>query len=294
VTTMKHAYVDAKQLSTNFHETFLLDMNAISSILKVSAEGISATKEIISEITGIPTGKITGKVEPMIRYAYAMGLLKITVVKQKWSLEQTALGKIIYREDPSFAEPVTLWIMHLMLCRRVNREGEGKGVIDAWFSLFALSDIRLGKKFSSDNYVTFLGEKLGASTSINKLASIVIRTYITPSLCLGGLKILYENDGLIHRKSAPQYSEYYPAYTAALFLALDDLGIHEQQIMLNEFLDKTGFLKILGWSDLQTLGWINWMVDTHVIQLDRQTGQTIALKLKTTKHVLAELYSESA
>jgi hypothetical protein len=64
--------------------------------------------------------------------------------------------------------------------------------------------------------------------------------------------------------------------------------------MLNEFLDKTGFLKILGWSDLQTLGWINWMVDTHVIQLDRQTGQPIALKLKTTEHVLAELYSESA
>jgi hypothetical protein len=294
VTITKHSHFDAKQLSTNFHETFLLDMNAISSILKVSAEGISATKEIISEITGIPTGKITGKVEPMIRYAYAMGLLKITVVKKKWSLEQTALGKIIYREDPSFVEPVTMWIMHLMLCRRLSREGEGKGVIDAWFLLFALSDIRLGKKFSLDDYITYLGEKLGASASINKLASIVIRTYTKPSLCFGELKILDENEGLIHRKSAPQYSEYYPAYTAALFLELDELRISEQQIVLDDFFDKTGFLKVLGWSNGQTLDWINWMVDNNVIQLDGQTGQSIALKLKTTEHVLAELYSESA
>ncbi len=91
------------------------------------------------------------------------------------------------------------------------------------FVLFALSDIRLGKKFSLDDYITYLGEKLGASASINKLASIVIRTYTKPSLCFGELKLLDENEVLIHRKSAPQYSEYHPAYTSLLVLELDGL-----------------------------------------------------------------------
>ena len=52
--------------SINFHKTFATQDSYISKILGLAEQGYSGTKEEISEITGIPTGKTSGKVVPHI------------------------------------------------------------------------------------------------------------------------------------------------------------------------------------------------------------------------------------
>lgn len=61
------------QLSNlNFHQTFPPTTDGISRLLSVADRGGAYTKEEISQMTGIPTGKSSGKVEPYIRYAVYM------------------------------------------------------------------------------------------------------------------------------------------------------------------------------------------------------------------------------
>ena len=74
------------------------------------------TKEEISEVTGIPTGKSSGKVEPHIMYAIYMGLISnISETKNKYRLVCTPLGKVIKTEDIGFHEEISQLICHVRL-----------------------------------------------------------------------------------------------------------------------------------------------------------------------------------
>lgn len=62
--------MDKKQsVNLNFHATFCPDFEYIAKIIQIADQYDGLTKEEISEITGIPTGVSTGKVEPHIYYA---------------------------------------------------------------------------------------------------------------------------------------------------------------------------------------------------------------------------------
>ena len=58
-----------KRYSVNFHATFLPDLVNISRLLEIADNYDYLSKEEIFELTGIPTGESTGKVEPHIKYA---------------------------------------------------------------------------------------------------------------------------------------------------------------------------------------------------------------------------------
>ena len=55
--------------SVNFHKTFSPQDSYITKILDLAKDNYTGTKEEISEETGIPTGKTSGKVVPHILYA---------------------------------------------------------------------------------------------------------------------------------------------------------------------------------------------------------------------------------
>ena len=52
-----------------FHETFQPESSYLAKILDLASQNYVGTKFEISDITGIPTGKQKGKVEPHIKYA---------------------------------------------------------------------------------------------------------------------------------------------------------------------------------------------------------------------------------
>lgn len=72
---MPNILLDLQPLPLSFPQSFLPDRDLLARLLRFTAQGGSGSKDISAE-TGIPTGASTGKVEPMIRYAGGMGLIK--------------------------------------------------------------------------------------------------------------------------------------------------------------------------------------------------------------------------
>ena len=104
-----------KLSNLNFHQTFPPDGNMISRLLTSDIFNIALSKEEISQHTGIPTGKSSGKVEPHIKYAEYMGLLWDSFSEGKHTLSLTPLGKCILEEDPSLSEKVAVLTCYLQM-----------------------------------------------------------------------------------------------------------------------------------------------------------------------------------
>lgn len=100
----------------NFHQTFPPTLEYLSRLIEITDMTDELSKAEISEITGIPTGKSSGKVEPHIDYAIYMGLLEnISNKRGKYKLIRTKLGSIIMREDLGLREEVTQLLCHVRL-----------------------------------------------------------------------------------------------------------------------------------------------------------------------------------
>lgn len=101
-----------KKVNLNFHQTFPPDAAHISALLSLAESQEAYTKEDISDITGIPTGKSSGKVEPAIKYAEYMGLVEDEYKDKRHLLRLTPLGKEILYQDEMLQEKATLYLCH--------------------------------------------------------------------------------------------------------------------------------------------------------------------------------------
>jgi hypothetical protein len=100
----------------NFHLTFPPTLEYISRLLELPDMCNELSKEEISELTGIPTGKSSGKVEPHINYGIYMGLIdNISTQKNKYMLKRTKLGHVIQKEDLGLHEEITQLLCHIHL-----------------------------------------------------------------------------------------------------------------------------------------------------------------------------------
>lgn len=82
--------VEHKLSLLNFPQTFLLERRLLAKLLAFAAENERGEKTVIGGQTAIPTGKDTGKVEPMIYYCQGMGLVTVRE-SGEWQLGLTAL-----------------------------------------------------------------------------------------------------------------------------------------------------------------------------------------------------------
>ena len=282
-------------LRLNFPQDFLPERVLLSRLLRFAAQGGSGDKMQISDATGIPTGKSTGKVEPMIHYARGMGLVRAESERGRWLLRTTALGNLVLREDPFLGEATTQWACHLLLCRRSRQQEPPRGVADAWFTLFAEGAGRLGSRFDRDAFEDALRERHGEASYLRALAGLVPRAYLEPG-CLGELDALRRtgSDGkeLYERIPAPTSRTLFPAFTLALFHAWDALFPAQQQVPLHGLLAGARLLAVLHWPRGDAEPWISWMHERRLIGLDQLTGDTVALRLVPTQAVAQGLYDE--
>ncbi|GLP97002.1 hypothetical protein [Paraferrimonas sedimenticola] len=287
-----------KQLPTSFAKDFKPERRLISNLLKYALSENSGDKHEISEKTGIPTGVSSGKVEPTIHYASGMGLVYSSKHLDKWELRLTPLGKTVLEEDPYLTESVTLWLMHLMLCRpyKSSKANEpSQGIADQWFALFALGKLRLGNCFSSGEYAEFLSERLGSGSDRVSMANLILRSYEEES-CLGLVKALEKSTDITQSHytlaAAPDNEELYPALAAYFILLWDEFFDSTEQLHLEELIKTTYLFSTLNWTKEQSSRWLDWLADHGVVQLDRQTGDTLVLRTTSTSKVLKNIYSE--
>ena len=292
---MSDVHLNTKPLPLSFPQSFLPDRDLLARLLRFAAQNGNGSKEAISAETGIPTGKSTGKVEPMIHYAQGMGLVAATKIDGVWQLGHTLLGQAVYGHDAALSEPMSLWLLHLLLCRRCGLTAPATGIADPWFALFAEGSFRLGKRFTQADYFTFLQDRHGAKACLKGLSSLVLRSY-SESRAFGGITVLREEtqDGerIFVRQTAPFQVAYFPAYAVYLYLLWDELFADRVQLDFDEFAEQTRFLALMGWEDTQAAAWLDWMASHGLVQLDRHTGTPVLLRLRGTEQVVASLYDE--
>ena len=284
-----------QSLPLNFPHDFLPERSLLARLLPFASMSGSGDKVQIGAETGIPTGESSGKVEPMIHYACGMGLVRVDKVAKCWQLELTTLGRLVVAEDPYLSESVTLWLLHLMLCRRNFLEDPAVGLADAWFALFAEGTLRLGNRFDQKAYLDYLIERHGKKGYLKGLSGLVLRSYLE-STCFGPITVLSEEvlDGqtLYLRHAAPAERSHFPAYSAYLFLVWDTLYDGHNQLAIDDIFTQSRCLAVMGWDRAMVTPWLDWMADHGLLQLDRQTGSTLALRLRDTETVIAGIFDE--
>jgi hypothetical protein len=183
-----------------------------------------------------------------------------------------------------------------MLCRRNALENPVFGFADGWFSLFAEGTLRLGNRFDQNAYYDYLVERHGMKGYLKGLSGIVLRSYFEPT-CFGSINVLSssELDGKTQylRCGAPAERSHFPAYSAYLFLIWDDLYPGLNQLAIDDFFTQSRCLSIMGWDRAMGSRWLDWMTDRGLLQLDRQTGGTLALRLMNTEAVVGMIFDEA-
>lgn len=286
--------IDAQPLPLHFSQDFLPERSLLARLLPVACAHGGGTKVQIGAATGIPTGESSGKVEPIILYARAMGLIRAAKTAGTWSLAPTALGQLVMAEDPCLSEAVTQWLLHLIMCRRCSLQEPSAGIADPWYALFAEGGMRLSARFGADAFHGYLTERYGSKGYLKSLSRLVLRCYEEQS-CFGDLGVItgIDEGGRAEyvRKCAPFERSYFPAYASYLYITWDMLFPADKQIDIAFLFAQSRWLNVMGWTRDDAASLLNWMADERLLELDRQTGSTLALRLTEVENVVAKAYT---
>lgn len=269
-------------LPPSFHQSFLPERRHLSSLLRLAATGFEGAIEPISVVTGIPTGKSSGKIVPHLKYASAMGLIKSASATQgTYRLGLTSLGKEVAKEDALLHEDLTQLILHLMLARPV-------GGAAVWHVFFGMSRLSLGQESSIEAATSFLCSTLGKSSSIPGPLFAAYRE--ESSLARSGM--LAVEQSRFKRGCIPANPDYYWGLASCWLSYWEHVAPDEQQLALSKLEAMTGFLEITGWTRSQYDGFLSWAVDHRIAKVDRQTGEPLILRTTSSPDLAARIYSE--
>ena len=270
-----------KGLAPSFHQSFLPERRHLASLLDAASHGLTGAVEAISEHTGIPTGKSSGKVVPHLKYAQAMGLINVTVAAAGvYELKQTCLGKAVLAEDPLLNETLTQLVLHLMLSR--------PGGASVWHSLFGRSRVALGRHFSPEEATKFLNRKFGNSTSI---PGPLVSTY-RENASLARTAMLSVEKNLLTRGSLPPVSENFLGYAYCWLHSWEQEAPNDQQLPSSQLEVFTAFEELAGWDRQQLDEFLSWMVDHRILKIDRQTGVPLLMKTVKSAEIALQIYSD--
>lgn len=286
-------------LGYNFPETFKLEISLLVKLLNEisKTEELIGSTQDISDLTGIPTGTKSGKVEPTIAYGYSCGLIDAQKLEGQWKLKLSRLGNIILQEDKILNEDITLFMMHLMMTRVESMESQ-EGINSAWYDVFIASKYALSDKFKIDQLEQFIVTKRGKKSYLRSLLNLIIASYDQSNFDAPFNKIevldvnKFENQYGAIRLSASLEYKFFPVYSAFLFLEWDRLFTAQSQISFEEFLTITRWNLVMNWSNKHFYRLLEWMVEKGFIQVDRLTGSALLLRLTNTETVLQDFFSE--
>lgn len=271
----------------DFHQTFKPERTCLTSIFQALPECSGKTPREISIITGVPTGKSSGKVVPTIKYLEMMGL--ISEQKKERKLDYTSLGRKVLYEDLVFMEDLTLMLLHCFLLRPVNGAALWNciffRILPGHHGLISMNDLELELRIIFGKYplmAPFKGSYTGLFENLNLL------------------KI--ENDG--YRMSTHLYRpEFIYLYALVLYeywnewllsfpekkrteLTVSDVEISSSHI------EEIGFRRPFGWSETDEFRVLEEMDSKGLVSLNRQMTPFSLRKIITREELIEMLYSE--
>lgn len=258
-------------------------------MLTALAECSGKTVQEISKITGIPTGKSSGKVVPSIYYLDYMGLIADSLSDSKYSLSYTDLGRVVIEEDPGLMEDLTLLLMHCMLTRRIHGAELWSYIFNSIMpryhgkirkDLFEKeTELKYKKKVNlSPFYGSYAGlfSSLGVFKSDDKDYCIDKHSYNNEFVYLYGL-VLFE-------------------YWHEWIESLDEKEKDNKKVSYTEItsdqLEETGFRFPFGWSEQDEYHVLEELHDRGIISLNRQMFPFVVRKTMPAEDIIQNLYSE--
>lgn len=265
-------------IDLNFHNTFPPTLNYISRLLYLASEGDFFTRDEISKITGIPTGKISGKVEPHIFYAYYMGLTEKNLSKKngKHKIELSPLGRVINHEDPGLVENITQLILHVYLT------SPSHGAI-LWSSI--IREI-LPKYKNGISTLILMDELSKRFTSKIKLGPF----YSSYKDTFRDINLLTVEKDSIRRVPHKIKSEFIYVYALALFIEWE-IKFKDSIEITSTNLEQLKFGATFGWDLEQEYFILEKLNEIDLLSLNRQLTPYTIIKHSDSSDVIKLLYS---
>lgn len=268
-----------ENVSLNFHETFKPENQYISVILEMIDEIQGKTSPEISYITGIPTGKSSGKVKPHLYYAKMMGLIDFKKLDAKSPILLTNLGRVVTQEDLGMYEDLTILLCHCMMLRRKGAR--------LWSFIFREIFPKYNGSISFDLLLKELEEPFGGKVTRKGLAPF-IGTYTDFAAQLSLLEV---NKDLITVSPMRINPEFIFLYGYILLEYWDEIFADRDEITSDELKD-LHFRDAFCWNDIQEYECLEQLSEKGVIRLNRQLSPFTILRVQKKKDIVDKLYSE--
>ena len=265
-----------------FHETFQPELGYISKLLELGAEKFSGDKYKISEITGIPTGKEKGKVEPHIRYARYMGLIEYSVTRGLYDLSLTRIGEEVLRQDKYLHEALTLWLLHYFISRREQGAPQ-------WGFLVHKANKGFAAELTSEFFSSMAQKEFDlSSTEITKAFGVVKNSYM--SGCFSNIYYLDWNERIVFEEQREQI-EFEYLYAYALIDSWNYMFPEKKELTLLEVLDDLSFGKVFGLNDEDVDSVLSTLEERRIISINRQLFPITIVRTMGIEEIIGLIYS---
>lgn len=265
----------------NFHQTFKPEPGYLYRILELCpCEKLSL--EEISKRTGIPTGKSSGKVEPMIDYALFMGLINMEKEDRSYTLSRTKLGEAVFQEDPGFQEKITLLLMHGLASRYVQG-APGWGYV--FRSIFPKYSFRCHREDVLKEMSFFYGKQVTSKTIGSLFAAY--------SSMFAPLSFFSETTAGLRLSPLPLTEESLYAYAYLLFSYWDEeKSLSSLDEITSVDFKSLSFGATFGWNEKNTYECLERLSEKRLIRLNRQFMPFTILRFAKKDDLVPLLYSE--
>lgn len=292
-----------KRYSINFHGTFLPDLINISRLLEIADNYDYITKEEIFELTGIPTGEFTGKVEPHIKYAQYMTLIdfskesfrryneddgkKTTITK--YLLKKTLLGEKVFFEDGYFQEDISKLLCHYFLTSKYFGA-------KMWFEIFRKLPTYLGNEIPGE-YLNIEINKIFNLNKDIKLGAFNGTYNNDSSLALLNLLTIQEGEDRSNRSNNYIFNkhhyneEFLFVYTYTLLKDLLSIDSTRKEFTIDEIINDIMWNRAFVWDEDQAMDTLNRIEEKGLIKINKQLNPVTIILNTTEEELVNKLYS---
>ncbi|MGB6406314.1 MAG: DUF4007 family protein [Planococcus donghaensis] len=264
----------------NFHQTFAPETEALAQLLRVASnDNEYHTKEELSSLTMIPTGESSGKVVPHIYYAASMNLINFDKKDNKYSLSLTALGEVIYEEDPFLTENLSKIICHYEVANKYSP-------ILLWAYLFNRYIPLSGNIFSQNNFSHAVTREFESA----KVNLSPLRSFYTTERSFASISILsIEGDEVTVSPHSINRSYRY-VYAYLLLKKWETHLPNQSEVTFTDITRDLGFGNPFIWDEHTVMEVLELLQDQGVIVVNRQLSPITVIKQVSANYCLSKLY----
>ncbi|MGL6113805.1 MAG: hypothetical protein ACRC1R_02090 [Cetobacterium sp.] len=266
-----------KNINLNFHQSVSFSLDYLAKILKISNGDSSLTKEEISEITGIPTGKSSGKVVPHIYYGLYMGLITFNLENNRYTLSRTDLGNLILLEDPYLSEDLTIRLLNYFLCSKSIGA-------HMWYTIGEI----IFPKYRNSISNSLLEQELSAEYPQNKQIKLSSWYSMYEKELKKNNFYDFEKETILKNNHKFNNSYFYMyVYTLLKEWELENLS-HEITI---DILESTLWKEGIHFTRDDEFKFLEKMAEKNIIKLNKQLNPITILKLKNSQEFIDKIFS---